>query len=443
MAKKQTKNKKKLRRLAREKAFADGTQTPTCEAAGRKPIRFCIMAKPIGPACNLRCQYCFYLEKEALLDNGDHRMNDEVLETYVRKYIESQPGREPIEFHWQGGEPMLIGLDFYLKAVEFQRRYAHGRQITNSLQTNGTLLNEEWGRFLSKGNWMVGLSLDGPKEIHDTYRLDTRGQGSFDSVMRGLEILKENNVEFNVLASVTPASTDQPLKVYDFLKQSGVKFVQFMPIVERLPDQAAEELGLQLAVGVHSGEAVKDVRMTPWSVEPEAYGEFLCSIFDKWVHNDVGDLFIMNFEWALTNYMGKPAGVCQWMPKCGHSPIIEHNGDVYSCDHYMYPEYRLGNILTDDLQEIMQSDLQQNFGDAKFDALPKYCKECPVGPACWGECPKRRFCQTPDGEPGLNYLCAGYKKFFQHAAPYFHEMVKMMNSGLPVSTIMRIKLDGS
>ncbi len=375
MPKKQTKNKKKLRRLAREKALAHGTPKPTSNPAAREPIRFCIMAKPIGPACNLRCQYCFYLEKEVLLDSGNHRMNDEVLETYVRKYIESQPGNNPIEFHWQGGEPMLIGLEFYRRAVEFQRRYANGRRVTNTLQTNGTLLDEEWGRFLSKGKWMVGLSLDGPKEIHDTYRLDTLGEGSFDSVMRGMEILKQHRVEFNVLASVTPASTKQPLEVYDFLKKSGVKFVQFMPIVERLPDQAAKELGLQLAVGVHSGEAVRKVRMTPWSVEPEAYGKFLCRIFDKWVRNDVGNIFVMNFEWALTNYIGKPAGVCQWMPKCGHSPIIEHNGDVYSCDHYMYPEYRLGNILTDDLQEIMQSDLQQKFGDDKLDSLPKYCKE--------------------------------------------------------------------
>ena len=225
--------------------------------------------------------------------------------------------------------------------------------------------------------------------------------------MRGLDVLKRHRVEYNVLASVAPASTAQPLEVYRFFKDAGVGFVQFMPIVERLPDHAAEELGLQLAVGVRSGEAVRTVRMTPWSVEGEAYGQFLCRIFDQWVRHDVGSFTVMNFEWALANYMGRSAGVCQWMAKCGRSPIIEHNGDVYACDHYMYPEYRLGNVLTDDLQEMMQSPDQIRFGGAKLDALPEYCRKCAVGPACWGECPKRRFCRTPDGQPGLNYLCGG------------------------------------
>ena len=287
---------------------------------------------------------------------------------------------------------------------------------------------------------MVGLSLDGPKEIHDTYRLDAHGEGSFDAVMGGLDVLKRHRVEFNVLASVTPTSTARPLDVYKFLKNAGVEFGQFMPIVERLPDHAAEALGLQLAVGVRSGEAVHTVNMTPWSVRPEDYGEFLCRIFDEWVRRDVGSFTVMNFEWALANYMGQPAGVCQWMPKCGRSPIIEYNGDVYACDHYMYPEYRLGNLLTDDLQEMMQSAKQCRFGDAKFDALPEYCRQCPVGPACWGECPKRRFCQTPTGQPGLNYLCAGYKRFFEHASPYFHAMDKLMKAGEPAAAIMNTDL---
>jgi uncharacterized protein len=394
------------------------------------------MAKPIGPACNLRCSYCFYLEKEALLDSGDHRMSDEVLDAYTRKYIESQPGDQPVAFHWQGGEPTLIGLDFYRRAVELQDRYASGRRITNTIQTNGTLLDDDWGRFLSKGKWMVGLSLDGPKEIHDTYRPDTRGEGSHEAVMRGLDVLQRHRVDYNVLASVTPMSTERPLEVYDFLTQNGVKFVQFMPIVERLPDKAAEALGLQLAVGMRSGEAVPDVRMTPWSVVPEAYGEFLCSIFDRWVRNDVGSVTVMNFEWALANQMGRPAGVCQWMPCCGRSPIIEYNGDLFACDHYMYPEYKLGNVLDDDLQAMMQSPEQVQFGQDKLETLPEYCRKCSVGPLCWGECPKRRFAQTPDGQPGLNYLCAGYKMFFEHATPHLMGISKLINTGQRASGIM-------
>jgi serine-type anaerobic sulfatase-maturating enzyme len=437
MAKK-TQNKKKLRRQARRETFARSPRPAPEPETQKQPERwrFCIMAKPIGPACNLRCTYCFYLEKEALLDNGDHRMSDEVLEAYVRKYFQSQPGSEPVAFHWQGGEPTLMGLDFYRKVIELERKHCHGRAFTNSIQTNGTLFDDEWGRFLSEGKWLVGLSLDGPKEVHDTYRLDTHGKGSFDAVMLGLDVLKRYNVEFNVLTSVTPATTAHPLEVYRFFKDVGVRFVQFMPIVERLPDHAAEELGLQLAVGIRSGEAVQTVKMTPWSVVPEAYGEFLVGIFNEWVRNDVGSLTVMNFEWAFANYLGRPAGVCGWMPTCGRSPIIEHNGDVYACDHYMYPEYRLGNVLSDDLQEMMQSKRQVAFGDAKLDTLPKYCRQCSVGPACWGECPKRRFLETPDGEPGLNYLCVGYKKFFEHSAPYFHAMARLMEEGQPASKIM-------
>lgn len=393
------------------------------------------MAKPIGPACNLRCEYCFYLEKESLLDRGDHRMSDEVLEAYIRKFIESQPEHQPVGFHWQGGEPTLLGVDFFKKAVELQSRFAAGRRITNAIQTNGTLLDDTWGDFLSKGKWLVGLSLDGPENIHNAHRFDTCGEGSFDAVMKGMETLKHYSVEFNVLASVTPASTENPLQVYDFFKQAGVRFIQFMPIVERRPDQTAKDLGLQLAVGLRAGEKVQTVNMTPWSVQPEAYGEFLCQIFDTWIRHDIGSITIMNFEWALANYLGQSAGVCQWMPVCGTSPIIEYNGDVYSCDHYVYPEYRLGNVLTDDLQEMMQWPEQCRFGQDKYDTMPRFCMDCPVGSACWGGCPKRRFCQTPDGMPGLNYLCAGYKRFFEHAAPYLHVISNLLNDGHPASAI--------
>ncbi len=422
-----TRNIKKLRRLAR--------------AAGERPaVRFSLMAKPIGPACNLRCAYCFYLEKNALFTTGeDYRMSDEVLDAYIRKYIEATPHRE-VAFHWQGGEPTLLGLDFYRKASALQRQYASGKTITNTIQTNGTMLDDDWGRFLADGRWLVGLSLDGPEEIHNANRPDAAGQGSFPAVKRGLDTLLRHGVEFNVLCSVTPTNSCEPLRVYRFFKEAGAKFVQFMPIVERLPDDAARSLGLQLAVGLRSGESVAGPMMTPWSVKPEAYGEFLCRIFDQWVRHDVGSFFIMNFEWALSAYMGQPPRVCHFMPVCGRSPIIEHNGDVYACDHYVYPEYRLGNILTDDLQDMVQSPKQCRFGMAKHEALPKPCLQCRVLAACQGECPKRRFMTTDTGEAGLNYMCAAYKRFFEHAAPYFEGMSRLQRAGEPMSDIMQTQI---
>ena len=304
-----SKAKKKRRQQSRRRVR--GREAEPAASERPEDVRFCMMAKPAGPACNLRCQYCFYLEKEALFDGAAaHRMSDEVLEVYTRKYLEQSPPG-PVAFHWQGGEPTLMGLDFYRKAVELQRRFADGRAVSNTIQTNGTLFDDEWGRFLAAGKWMVGLSLDGPREIHDQYRLDAAGKGTFDAVMRGLAILQRHKVEYNVLSCVTPASTRDPLAVYDFLKGAGVGFVQFMPIVERLPDEVAAELGLQLAVGIRSGEKVQTLRMTPWSVEPEAYGDFLITIFDEWVRHDVGSFAVMNFEWALANVRRACASGCR------------------------------------------------------------------------------------------------------------------------------------
>lgn len=429
-----TSNKKKLRRQERAKAFAAGG------LASRPPVQFSVMAKPIGPACNLRCKYCFYLEKDALFADGEsYRMSDQVLETFIRKYIEAAPSNE-VDFHWQGGEPTLMGVEFFRKAMQLQRRHANGKRITNTLQTNGTLLNDDWGRLLSEGRWLVGISLDGPRDIHNANRPDAAGSGSFDSVMRGLDVLKRHKVEFNVLASVTPLSTADPMAVYSFLKKAGVTFVQFMPIVERLADDAASELGLQLAVGVRAGQGVQTLNMTPWSVQPELYGEFLCRIFDHWVRHDVEKFFVMNFEWALAAHMGLPSGVCHFMPVCGRSAIIEHNGDIYACDHYVYPDYRLGNILTDDLQDMIQSPAQCAFGRAKCETLPRCCQDCRVLQACWGECPKRRFIQSPDGSAGLNYLCAAYKRFFEHAAPYFKAMSQLDRAGEPLAKIMETEI---
>ncbi len=430
MAKKSTTNKKKLRRRARAGALGRS------KASGLDPVRFSLMAKPFGPVCNLRCRYCFYLEKDILFSqDADTRMSDEVLEAYIRKTIAATPAQE-VAFHWQGGEPTMMGLAFYEKAIRLQQQYAGKKRIRNVIQTNGTVLDDSWGRFLAAHKFLVGLSLDGPADVHDHHRIDAGGRPTFDRVMRGMRVLRDHGVEFNVLACVTPESCGRALEIYRFFRDNGVGFIQFMPIVERLPDEAATQLGLELAVGIRAGEAAGAVRMTPWSVEPLAYGEFLTEIFDEWVRNDVSSIAVMNFEWALAAWLDRPARVCQWMPNCGRSPIIEHNGDVYSCDHYVYPDYRLGNILTDDLQEMIQSDAQCSFGEAKSKALPDYCRECSVLRVCWGECPKRRFLDTPDGQPGLNYLCEGYKAFFTHRGPFFKAIAQLIRAGRPATDIM-------
>jgi len=451
--KSKTTNPKKLRRQAR----ADGL-TPR-----NSPVQFSLMAKPIGPACNLRCRYCFYLEKDALFADGeDYRMSPQVLEALVRKYIESEPANE-VTFHWQGGEPTLMGVEFFRKAMQLQRHYANGKRIHNTLQTNATLLDDEWGRMLHENHWLVGASLDGPEDVHNAFRLTADGRGAFEAARRGLDILLKHQVEFNVLASITPVSTADPLRVFRFFREAGVKFLQFTPVVERVADDAAAALGLQLAVGIRQSQAhgklsvgvdggirqgeavaapgtVAAPEVTPWSVRPDGYGEFLCRIFDDWIGHDVGSMFVMNFEWAFAGYLGLPPRVCQFMPVCGRSPIIEHNGDIYACDHYVYPEYRLGNILTDDLQEMVQSRAQCAFGMAKHESLPSCCQECPVLPACQGECPKRRFLQAPDGSPGLNYLCAAYKRFLTHAAPYFEAIDRLRRTGRPASDIMQTQV---
>ncbi|MGD9140363.1 MAG: anaerobic sulfatase maturase [bacterium] len=403
------------------------------------PPGFHVMAKPVGPVCNLRCEYCFYLEKEALFPDGEkYRMSDEVLEAYIRKNIASQDPRVPeILFAWQGGEPTMLGVDFFRKAVDLERKYApRGKAIVNTFQTNGTLLNDEWCRFLKTNNFLIGLSLDGPREIHDRYRVDRSGGPTFDRVMRGLDLLKRHGVDFNVLACVNEESSGRPRDVYRFLKGEGVKFIQFIPIVERLPDPRAEELGLDLAVPPALDMEDAWDAVTPWTVRPEHFGDFMIGVFDEWVRNDVGDMYVMNFEWTLAAFAGLPGVACFFMNRCGRAVIIEHNGDIYSCDHFMYPDYRLGNILTDDLARMVNSDKQVAFGALKETTLPRYCRECDVLFACRGACPKHRFLKSPHGEPGLNYLCEGYKKFFNHVRPYMNVMIQLMERGLPAHRVM-------
>jgi uncharacterized protein len=400
-----------------------------------------VVAKPVGSACNLNCAYCFYLEKQALYGNGnDFRMPDEVLTAFVRAYVEAQP-TPVVEFVWQGGEPTLLGLDFFRRVVDLQRPYSWQKTISNSLQTNGTLLTDEWCRFLKQHNFMVGLSLDGPRAIHDHYRCDRQGKGSFDDVMRGLKLLQKHGVDYNVMVSVARETARQPLDVYQFFKEQGVEFIQFVPIIERLPATAEQQSGLSLAGPAVLDRTEPNTKITSWTVLPEEYADFLITVYEEWVRNDVGTTFVMNFEWALNAWIGNPSPVCIHARQCGRSLVIEHNGDIFACDHYVYPEYRLGNILTDDLFAMVTSSLQTGFGVDKENALPRWCQECDVLAACQGGCSKHRFGQSPYQEPGLHYLCAGYRKFFLHIRKYLHAMATLLAHGLPVTEVMKA-IDG-
>ncbi len=400
-----------------------------------------IVAKPAGPSCNLECDYCFYLEKQSLYDPGKNfRMPDVVLAAFIRSYIEAQP-TPVVEFVWQGGEPTLLGIDFFERVIELQRPFTRIKTITNSLQTNGTLLTDAWGRFLKQHNFMVGISLDGPREVHDRYRRNRHGGGSFDAVMRGLKLLQKHAVEYNVMASVAREAAKQPLEVYRFFKQEGVEFIQFVPIIERLPATAEQQSGLKLAGPSALDRHELNTEVTPWTVIPEEYGDFLIAIYEEWVRNDVGKTFVMNFEWALNAWIGNPSPVCIHAKQCGRSMVIEHNGDLFACDHYVYPQYRLGNILGDDLPAMAARSLQTGFGTNKESALPGWCRECEVLVACQGGCPKHRFAQSHYGESGLHYLCPGYNKFFRHIRKYLHAMATLLGHGMPVTEVMKA-IDG-
>jgi len=397
------------------------------------------MAKPIGAKCNLDCTYCFYLEKENLYpDTRNFRMSDAVLERYTRDYIAAQPGTE-VNFAWQGGEPTLLGVDFFQKVVELQRRHAGRRTITNALQTNGTLLDDAWGRFLHENRFLVGLSIDGPRELHDLYRVDRGQKPTFDRVMAGLDCLKRHHIEFNTLTVVNRQNSLHPQEIYHFLKAIGSGFMQFIPLVER-PAPASDTSGLKLAAPpVVSRDADGATEVTSWSVRSADYGTFLNGIFDEWIRHDVGQVFVQIFDVTLANWYGEGPGICVFSEKCGGALALEHNGDVYSCDHYVYPEYRLGNLTTQSLGDMAASFQQRQFGSDKSTTLPRYCRECDVRFACHGECPKHRFLRTPDGEPGLNYLCTAYKTFFHHAKPYMDEMVRLLRAGQSPADVMQFK----
>jgi uncharacterized protein len=397
-----------------------------------------LMAKPAGPTCNLRCKYCFYLEKEALFPKSErYRMSDEILEAYIRGCsLANLNAPSGIIFAWQGGEPTLMGLDFFKKALELEKRYSRTKPFTNTLQTNGILLDDRWCEFLAKNKFLVGLSLDGPAWIHNLYRIDAKGQPTHAAVMRALRLLQKHGVEHNILACVAKETAKHPLQVYNFFKEEGVKFIQFLPIVERMPDSAARRLGLRLAPPP-ALDTKESQALTPWTVEPEALGDFYISIFDEWVRQDVGRIFIMNFEWTLHSYLGGDGPVCYLSKRCGTSCILEHNGDIYSCDHFVYPEFRLGNILVDDVKVLVESAKQYAWGCRKENTLTAYCRKCDEFFICRGGCPKHRFAESLNGELGSNYLCAAYKKFYRHTKKYMAAFRKLIENDLPCEYIMQ------
>lgn len=390
-----------------------------------------VMLKPVGAHCNLACKYCYYLEKNKLYPTAQrHLMSDEMLEQFTREYIEAQTMNQVL-FTWHGGEPLLRSIDFYRKALSLQQKYAGGRRIDNVIQTNGTLLTDEWCEFFVQNHWLVGISIDGPQPDHDHYRLTAAGKPSWKKVMQGIKLLKKHGVEWNAMAVVNAYNANHPLEFYRFFKENGCQFLQFTPIVERL---TRHEDGRTLASLADKDE----ISLSEASVAPEQWGYFLCAIFDEWVRKDVGKIFVEIFDCTLANWMGISPGICAYSKECGHAGVMEHNGDVYSCDHFVFPEYKLGNIRDHSLIDMLYGEQQQEFSRLKHSSLPRQCKECDMEFACHGECPKNRFMKDKYGDSGLNYLCPGYYHYYQHVAPYMDYMKQELMSQRPPSNIMKV-----
>jgi uncharacterized protein len=400
----------------------DPAELPSA-APRRPPPAFHLLAKPTGAICNLACEYCFFLSKEALYPGSTFHMTDQMLETYIRQLVESHRVPE-VTVAWQGGEPTLMGLDFFRRSIELEEKYRKpGTEILNTIQTNGTLLDDEWCTFFRERGFLVGISIDGPRGLHDAYRVNKGGRPTFDQTMRGLRLLQKHGVEFNVLTTIHAANGDQPLEVYGFLRdEAGAKFIQFIPIVER-----------DNQTGFQEGNTV-----TARSVSAENYGRFLIAVFEEWVRRDVGRVFVQMFDVALANWVGAPPGLCVHAPTCGTALALEHNGDLYSCDHFVEPKHLLGNIARNPMIQLIGSRQQHRFGQDKLDTLPRHCRECDVRFACHGGCPKDRFTDTPDGEPGLNYLCAGYKAFFRHVDGPMRIMAGLLRRGEAPAEIMSL-----
>ena len=392
-----------------------------------------VMLKPAGAHCNLACKYCYYLEKNKLYPTAQrHLMSDEILEQFTREYIEAQTMSQVL-FTWHGGEPLLRSIDFYRKALSLQQKYAGGRRIDNVIQTNGTLLTDEWCEFFAQNHWLVGISIDGPQPDHDHYRLTAAGKPSWKKVMQGIKLLKKHGVEWNAMAVVNAYNANHPLEFYRFFKENGCQFLQFTPIVERL---TRHEDGRTLASLADKDE----ISLSEASVAPEQWGYFLCAIFDEWVRKDVGKIFVEIFDCTLANWMGVSPGICAYSKECGHAGVMEHNGDVYSCDHFVFPEYKLGNIRDHSLIDMLYGEQQQEFSRLKHSSLPRQCKECDMEFACHGECPKNRFMKDKYGDSGLNYLCPGYYHYYQHVAPYMDYMKQELMAQRPPSNIMKVVL---
>lgn len=389
------------------------------------PQAFNIMIKPVGSLCNLKCHYCYYLDKAEIYGGKEPRMSEQMLKHFIKEYIAANDVRD-VFFNWHGGEPLLAGLDFYRKAMAFQKKCADGKHIHNTLQTNATLITREWAEFFRANNFLIGVSLDGPQNVHDRYRGGKGGASVFDRVIKGIMELYRAGVQYNVMATVNRQSEGRGLEIYQFLKSAGTRFIQFMPVLEHTKD------------GLIVDPQVQGARIAPWSVSPEGYGRFLCDIFDYWVRNDVGKVFVNQFDAVLACWCGAQPGICALAQTCGGNSIIEHNGDLYPCDHFVYEGYKIGNVLETDLRTLMNSTKQVRFGLDKRNALPDDCIKCKWFFTCHGECPKHRFNTTDKGETGLNALCEGYKLFFAHVAPYMDKMKSLLQSGRPASEIMKI-----
>ncbi len=385
------------------------------------------MIKPVGSLCNLDCEYCYYLGKADLYGGHQPKMSDELLERYISQYIEAVQV-PTVTFCWHGGEPLLAGIDFYEKAVALQKRYQGNKQIENSLQTNGLLINPDWCDFFRENNFLIGLSIDGPQDIHDAYRRDRGGHPTFDRVMRGLEMMATRGVEYNTLSTINNRCAGQGKRVYQFMRSIS-RYMQFLPVVEHTVTTPSG----RAAIVPPSTEGSK---VAPWSITPKAFGKFMTDIFDEWVINDVGERFVQLFDITLAQWCGVQPSLCAFCPTCGDGLVVEHNGDVYMCDHFVYPEYRLGNIGTEHLADMQRKPELFRFGIEKRNALPSDCRKCDYLFACRGECPKHRFATTRRGEKGLNTLCEGYKHFFEHTTPYMQQMRRLLEQGMEARHII-------
>lgn len=396
---------------------------------------FHLLAKPTGALCNLDCQYCFFLSKEALYPGSRFRMDDATLEAYLRQLLDGQPDGE-VTIAWQGGEPTLMGLDFFRRAVFLAQAFRRPDQtLLHTIQTNGTRLDDDWAAFFRQHGFLVGLSLDGPQPMHDAYRVDKGGVGTFEAVLRAARLLQGAGVDLNILCTVHAANAGYPLQVYRFFRDElGVRYVQFIPIVERVAEDSQPLEGGPRPLYTQAGS-----RVTERSVKPKAWGRFLSAIFDEWLRRDVGQVYVQTFDAALAAWLRYPPSLCIFAETCGRALALEHNGDVYACDHYVEPGYKLGNLHQTPLIELVESEAQRSFGAAKRDSLPRYCRECEVRFACQGECPRNRFISAPDGEPGLNYLCAGYRAFFNHIDRPMQQMAALFRQGRPPAEIMRTR----